>query len=240
MRLTYTFKDETILKLALTQRGANCYHNNERLEFVGDRVLGLSVATMLYEMFPTEKEGELARRLSVLVSTETLADVALFLGVDKELKHGHLTAGRQRHTLANAMEAVLGAIFFDGGFDAARKFVYSIWHSLAAAEIRAPKDVKTELQELVQQRTGGSLPKYEYGEQVGEAHCPVFTVTVSAMGYTGTGSGPSKKTAGSAAAEDLLKKLMALRPDDNGRLDDGADAGDVAQDAEPAETAEEK
>ena len=220
MRLTYTFKDETILKLALIQRGINCYHNNERLEFVGDRVLGLSVATMLYEMFPTENEGELARRLSTLVSTETLADVALFLGVDKELKHGHLTAGRMRHTLANAMEAVIGAIFFDGGFDAARKFVYGIWHSLAAAELKAPKDVKTELQELVQKRTGGSLPKYECDEPTGEAHCPVFTVRVSALGETGTGTGASKKVASSAAAEDLLKKLMALRPDDDGHLDD--------------------
>ena len=238
MRLTYTFKDETILKLALTQRGVNCYHNNERLEFVGDRVLGLSVATMLYEMFPTEKEGELARRLSVLVSTETLADVALFLGVDKELKHGHLTAGRQRHVLANAMEAVLGAIFFDGGFDAARKFVYGIWHSLAAAELKAPKDVKTELQELVQQRTGGQLPVYEYGEREGEAHCPIFTATVTAMGQSATGSGPSKKAAGSAAAEELLKKLMALRPDDNGHLDDEENASDAA--TESAESTKEE
>lgn len=215
MRLTYTFKDETILKLALTQSGVNSFRNNERLEFVGDRVLGLAVADMLYEMFPTENEGELARRLSALVSTETLADVAQFLGVDKELRHGHLTAGRVRHTYANAMEAVIGAIFFDGGFEAAEKFVQSVWHGLAAAELKAPKDVKTELQELVQRISGGSLPVYEYQEQIGESHCPVFTVTVKGLGEVGTGTGSSKKAASSAAAEALMRKLAAKRPDDH-------------------------
>ena len=112
-KLNYTFKNPELLELALTQSGANAEHNNERLEFVGDRVLGLSVAALLYEMFPTEHEGELARRHATLVSTETLARVATQLGLDKKIHHGHMTAGRIQHICANAMEAVFGAIFIE-------------------------------------------------------------------------------------------------------------------------------
>ena len=142
MKLNYKFKDESLLDLALTQRGVDIVHNNERLEFVGDRVLGLSVSAMLYAMYPHETEGELARRFASLVSTETLADVAKMCELNKSVRHGHMTAGRTRHILANAMEAVIGAIFFDGGFDSAQNFVCDIWHDLAAAELRPPKDPK--------------------------------------------------------------------------------------------------
>ena len=115
MKLKYDFKNPELLELALTQSGADAVHNNERLEFVGDRVLGLSVATLLYDMFPDEHEGELARRHAMLVSTGTLARVATELGLDKEIHHGHMTAGRTDHICANAMEAVFGAIFIDDG-----------------------------------------------------------------------------------------------------------------------------
>ena len=207
MKLYYKFKDKSLLELALTQRGVNSYRNNERLEFVGDRVLGLSVSAMLYAMYPNESEGELARRYAVLVSTETLADVAISFELNKEVRHGHMTAGRTRHMLANAMEAVIGGIYFDGGFDNAQRFVCSIWHDLAAAELRPPKDPKTTLQEYVQKNAGGALPEYTCAEKAGEDHSPVFTVTVTAMGESASGSGSSKKTASSAAAAELLKIL---------------------------------
>lgn len=207
MNLNYEFKDKSLLDLALTQSGINSEHNNERLEFVGDRVLGLSVARLLYEMFPNESEGELARRHAFLVSTDTLADVAISIGLDKSLHHGHLTGGRVRHTLANAMEAVFGAIFFDGGFEAARTLIVDIWSDLAAADKRAPKDAKTALQELVQKNTSGGLPVYECLGCSGASHNPVFTVSVTAMGESATGSGTSKKAAEIAAAGELLKKL---------------------------------
>ena len=214
MKLGYKFHDESLLHLALTQSGADARHNNERLEFVGDRVLGLCVSSMLYAMFPTEAEGELARRYAVLVSTETLADVAISLGLDKELRHGHMTAGRVRHAIANAMEAVLGAIFFDGGFDKARSFISDIWHDLAAAELRPPKDPKTELQEFVQKKGQGALPVYEYTVSAGNANAPVFSVRVTALGASAEGTGQSKKTASLAAADALLKKLAIMHFDD--------------------------
>ena len=116
MKLNYEFKNKELLKLALTQSGIDAKHNNERLEFIGDRVLGLSVAKMLYDMYPTEAEGNLARRHAFLVSTDTLANVAKTIELERELRHGHMTGGKINHVLANAMEAILGAIFLDSGF----------------------------------------------------------------------------------------------------------------------------
>lgn len=207
IELKYDFQDKTLLETALTQSGANATHNNERLEFVGDRVLGLTVAEMLYQMFPDEAEGELARRHAMLVSTETLARVANMMDFAHRVHHGHMTAGRINHILANAVEAVLGAIFLDGGFDAARAVILEIWHDLALEDTVAPKDAKTALQELVQHESNGGLPVYEYLETTGAAHNPTFNVRVTALGKTATGSGTSKKTASISAAEELLKKL---------------------------------
>ncbi len=207
IKLQYTFNNPDLLNLALTQSGADAVHNNERLEFIGDRVVGLSVAALLYEMFPSEQEGELARRHAMLVSTETLAHVACILGIDKHIRHGHMTAGRSQHMYADAMEAVFGAIFLDGGFDVVQKIIMDIWRDLAAADVVAPKDAKTRLQELVQKADGGALPVYEYLPATGVSHKPVFNVRVSAMGHTATGSGTSKKNASIAAAEELLKIL---------------------------------
>ena len=195
------------MQLAMIQSGVDAVHNNERLEFIGDRVLGLSVADLLYAMYPNETEGELARRHAMLVSTETLAKVAKDVGIDKQIKHGHMTAGRIQHILADAMEATLGAIYLDGGFDAARNVIVPIWRDLAAADIVAPKDPKTKLQELVQQLDSGNLPVYEYLEPAGASHSPVFTVRVTAMQRSATGNGTSKKAASIDAAEKLLKIL---------------------------------
>ena len=206
-KLNYDFINSELLDLALTQSGANANQNNERLEFIGDRVLGLSVAGLLYEMYPDETEGELARRHAMLVSTETLANVATELGLNTQIKHGHMTAGRIKHILADAMEAVFGAIYLDGGFDVARDTIVEIWRELAAADVVAPKDPKTALQEFVQQSDAGKLPVYEYLEPTGASHNPTFNVRVSAMGKTATGSGTSKKSASIAAAEALLKIL---------------------------------
>ena len=207
IELKYKFKDKTLLETALTQSGANATHNNERLEFVGDRVLGLTVAEMLYKMYPTEAEGELARRHAMLVSTETLAHVANEMDLAHRVHHGHMTGGRVQHILANAVEAILGAIFIDGGFDAARNVITEIWHDLALADATAPKDPKTTLQELVQRESNGDLPVYEYLAQSGAAHSPTFNVRVTAMGKSATGSGTSKKTASINAAAELLKIL---------------------------------
>lgn len=206
-KLNYVFNDESLLELALTQSGVDSVNNNERLEFIGDRVLGLSVAGLLFDMFPGEAEGDLARRHAMLVSTETLAQVACEFGLDKMVRHGHMTAGRVKHILADAMEAVFGAIYLDGGFDTARDIIVDIWRELAAADAVAPKDPKTRLQEFVQQADSGNLPVYEYLEATGASHNPVFNVRVSAMGKSAVGTGTSKKSASVDAASQLLKIL---------------------------------
>lgn len=205
--LGYKFKDENLLNLALTQSGADSAHNNERLEFIGDRVLGLSVAALLFEMFPNEAEGELARRHATLVSTQTLAYVAEKINLGPHIRHGHMTAGRIQHVLADTMEALFGAIYLESGFDVARDVILSAWRELAAAEIVAPKDAKTTLQEFVQKNHTGDLPVYEFLPQTGPSHNPVFNVSVTALGKTATGSGASKKEASTAAAAELLKIL---------------------------------
>lgn len=206
-KLNYVFIDEGLLGLALTQSGVDASKNNERLEFIGDRVLGLAVAAMLYKMFPDESEGELARRHSVLVSADTLANVAKKIELDKHIRHGHLTGGRLKHIMADAMEAVLGAIYLDGGYEVAQSVIADIWTELAAATVDVPKDPKTALQEFVQHNDNGKLPVYEYMKPVGASHTPLFTVRVSAMGKSAKGQGSSKKAASLAAADELLKIL---------------------------------
>ncbi|MDW2994457.1 MAG: ribonuclease III [Alphaproteobacteria bacterium] len=207
LKLNYEFRDRKLLILAMTQSGISSKHNNERLEFLGDRVLGLAIADLLMDMYPTETEGELARRHALLVSTKTLAGVGRSLELTRYVRHGHMTAGKTHHMLANAMEAIIGAIYVDGGFEAARKFIVDLWFSLAQADSCAPKDAKTMLQEYVQKHDSGNLPVYEYTEMTGESHDPVFTVQVSAMGQSAYGSGSSKKIASTAAAAALLKIL---------------------------------
>ena len=203
----YKFNDKSLLERALTQSGVNATYNNERLEFIGDRVLGLVVAEMLYKMYPDEAEGELARRHAMLVSTETLAKLANDFELERWVHHGHMTAGRVQHILANAVEALLGAMFLDGGFDAVRSVINDVWRDLALADATAPKDPKTKLQEFVQHELNGDLPVYEYMEPTGAAHSPTFNVRVTAMGKTAIGSGTSKKNASINAAAELLKIL---------------------------------
>ncbi len=206
-KLKYKFNNEKLFELAMTQSGADSVNNNERLEFVGDRVLGLSVAILLYNMFPNESEGDLARRHAVLVSTDTLANVAKEFGMDKKIRHGHMTAGKMNHIAANAMESVLGAMFLDGGFEIARKQIEEIWQPLAAKDIVPPKDAKTALQELVQKNGAGALPEYEFIDNGNKSHAPLFNVCVSALGQSAIGIGESKKEASANAAEKLLKIL---------------------------------
>ncbi len=213
LNIDYEFKNPELLALALTQSGANAKTNNERLEFVGDRVLGLTVAELLYEMFPDESEGHLARRHALLVSTDTLARVAKMVELEKHLRHGHMTGGRLRHILANGMEAIFGAVFIDGGFDAARRIIRDVWSILATQDLTPPKDAKSALQEFVQHHDNGNLPTYEYMAATGVAHAPEFHVRVTAMGQSADGAGASKKDASTNAASALLK-ILAISDSD--------------------------
>lgn len=205
--IRYEFRNPGLLGLALTQSGIDYEHNNERLEFIGDRVLGLTIAEILYKTFPHENEGALARRHAMLVSTHILAEVARKLELGKYVRHGHMTGGRVQHMLADAMEAVIGAVYVDGGFEPARSFIAELWRDLITRDPNPPKDDKTKLQELVQKLANGALPVYEYDRSGGAPHAPVFRARVTAMGKSAEGVGASKKIASTIAATELLKIL---------------------------------
>jgi ribonuclease-3 len=198
-------------KLPGGRRGSG---SNERLEFIGDRVLGLLMAEWLLERFPDEQEGELGRRLAQLVSHPALADVAETIGMAGMLavSPGEERAGvKSRATVtADAVEAAIGALYLDAGLDAARDFIRAAWEPALQAQPAPPKDAKTGLQEWAQSR-GHALPHYEVTTRAGPPHKPVFVVRVSigADGAAGEASGEagSKRVAERLAAEALMAQL---------------------------------
>jgi len=213
--LGHAFKRPALLKEAMTHRSALQGHSrthgsNERLEFIGDRVLGLAMAEWLAERFPREQEGELGRRLAHLVSQPVLATVAEEMGLAAALSvaPGEARAGvAQRATvLADALEAALGALYLDAGLEVARDFVRRAWNDAMIGQAEPPKDAKTGLQEWAQKR-GLELPAYGVTGRSGPPHAPEFTVTVCVGEAAETGSGGSKRAAEQRAAEALLARL---------------------------------
>jgi ribonuclease III len=184
--------------------------SNERLEFIGDRVLGLLIAEWLAERFPNEQEGDLGRRLASLVSQPVLALVAETIGLGEALSvaPGEARAGVKRRAtvLADALEAALGAIYLDGGLVPARDFVRRAWSDSMIAQETPPKDAKTALQEWAQKR-GLDLPVYKVTERSGPPHAPVFVVTVTVGDRDGVGTAGSKRAAEQLAAESLFPNL---------------------------------
>lgn len=183
----------------------------ERLEFLGDRVLGLVVAEMLFLGFPDEAEGEMARRFTALVRREAVARIALSIGLDERLQlaRGDDEAGARTNPglLADACEAVIGALYADAGFEVAARFVRSRWQPLMDEDIRPPKDAKTALQEWAQAR-GRPLPAYRLVRSDGPAHHPDFLIEVEVEGEAAAqGRGTSKRAAEQAAAHTLLEKV---------------------------------
>jgi ribonuclease-3 len=183
----------------------------ERLEFLGDRVLGLVVADMLFQSFPDEAEGALARRFTALVRKEAVARIATEIGLAERLQmaKGDEEAGGRANVgiLADACEAVIGALYADGGFEPAARFVRARWAALMAETAAPPKDAKTALQEWAQ-GLGRPLPAYKVVGQEGPSHGPVFTVSVTVEGgFAATGQGPSKRVAEQAAATALLQQV---------------------------------
>jgi ribonuclease-3 len=184
--------------------------SNERLEFIGDRVLGLVMAEWVAERFPAEQEGDLGSRFAHLVSREAVCGVAEQIGLTSVLSLGSNEAlagvGRLATVLADAMEAVIGAIYLDSGLPAAQAFIRAAWHTPMQAQLRPPKDPKTELQEFLLARST-ELPDYKVASSEGPSHAPVFVIEVTAHGRTGRGEGASKRMAERAAATDLLRQL---------------------------------
>lgn len=223
-KLGYRFKSEPLLERALTHasvRGGRAARaDNERLEFVGDRVLGLAVAGFLNATFPAAKEGELARRYNSLVRGETCARIGRDLGIGPRLILSDAEAasgGRDKDTiLADAVEALLGAIFIESGFDTARDVVLRLW-ALLLEEQRPQMDAdpKTALQEWAQGR-GLALPQYSVVSREGPDHAPLFTAEVRIKSLDpARGEGASKRLAEQAAAASLLEREGVLLRSEN-------------------------
>ena len=213
--LGYVFTHPELCQAALTHRSAGAEHN-ERLEFLGDSILNCSVARMLYESHPDADEGALSRLRATLVSGETLAQIAAELGLGDHLRlgPGELKSGgfRRASILADALEALLGAIFLDSGFDAAAAAVARViatrLSQLPAADTL--KDPKTRLQEALQAR-GLALPVYTLTAVTGDPHLQSFTISceIPIFGIAAVGEGGSRRRAEQLAAARLLQLLPA-------------------------------
>lgn len=183
----------------------------ERLEFLGDRVLGLVIADLLWHRFATESEGDMTRRLADLVRRETVARVALAIGLDRHLvvspSDAAAGAARNPSILADVGEAVIAAIYLDGGYKAASDFVLRWWEPLLDETAAAPRDPKTRLQEWAQAR-GLGLPAYRVVATEGPDHAPRFTVAASvAQSDEASATASSKRAAETEAAAALLEHL---------------------------------
>ncbi|USO01454.1 MAG: ribonuclease III [Alphaproteobacteria bacterium] len=207
--LGVTFRDTSLLRTAITHSSlASSMVSYERLEFVGDRVLGLAMAELLYRQFPSDSEGALARRHAQLVRSETLAAIARSLGFGNFIRMApgeESTGGRDKDSLlSDALEAIVAAIYFDQGLDTAKCFVERHWKPYFNEPLLIPKDFKTALQETVQAQ-GYAPPVYEIIKADGPAHAPNFTVRaqVDRLG-TAAGVGPSKRKAEQAAAQNFF------------------------------------
>ncbi len=206
----YSFQDKTLLERALTHVSATGgqTHNYQRLEFLGDRVLGLAIAEILCKTFPDATEGELSRRLAELVRRESCAEVAQGWDVGAHLRLGQseIQSGGRKNTaiLADICEAILGAIFLDGGYEAVKAVIEAAFRERVTAPRRPLHDAKTALQEWAQ-GLGLSPPIYDIVERKGPDHAPQFRIAARVAGRADSiGHGPSKRVAEQNAAEGLL------------------------------------
>jgi ribonuclease-3 len=211
-RIGYVFQDHARLQRALTHASArgSAGEDYERLEFLGDRVLGLVIAEMLFNSYSAATEGELSVRLNALVNAETLAELAEEIGLSDLIQAGtdiRSPKGRKRVNLrADVMESLIAALYLDGGLDTARRFILKHWEPRSREAGAARRDAKTELQEWAHQKAG-SPPLYRIEGREGPDHDPVFTVSVLIEGYQpGEGQGRSKREAEQAAASMILRR----------------------------------
>jgi len=211
-RLGYRFRDPALLERALTHASATSKASNERLEFLGDRVLGLVIAERLFADNPADPEGALALKLNTLVRQEACAAAFEAAGIA-----GHLvlaraetaSGGRKKAViLAGACEAVIAALYLDGGMPPARAFIERYWDAMVSSLPQEMRDAKTALQEWSQARKGGGVPVYKMTGRSGPDHAPRFTVEVSVSGQEpAVGEGGSKRDAEQDAAHKMMVRL---------------------------------
>jgi len=211
--LGHTFKDQALLEQALRHASTTEQRtkSNERLEFLGDRVLGIVIAETLYRKFPSEEEGELARRFAGLTSRDALARVGDTIDLvdfaNTQQVDAKTAARNHASVVSDTLEALLGAMYLDGGLDVAAAFIQNHWEALIGEDLSPPKDAKTALQEWAQARALG-LPTYEILSREGPDHAPTFTIRVSVKDHGSTdGRGASRRTAEQDAATALLSQL---------------------------------
>ena len=210
-KLGHEPQDLAMFERALTHSsvGSDSY---ERLEFLGDRVLGLTIARALYERYPGEPEGKLSRRYNALVARETCAEIGYALGIPALLRLGKQArddrANQSDNVVGDAVESLLGALFLEGGIEAAERFILRTWEPYLAGQGRAPQHPKSGLQELAAARNW-KTPHYELVSRTGAHHAPLFTVKVSIRDVgEAQAEGSSKQEAETAAAMELLSKLQ--------------------------------
>ncbi|MGZ2410949.1 ribonuclease III [Sphingomonas sp. F9_3S_D5_B_2] len=210
-RLGHATKHPELFDRAFTH-GSVGPDSYERLEFLGDRVLGLTIAAALFKRYPKEPEGKLSRRFNDLVAGETCAEVGRGLGIPPLIRLGKQAredgANQSDNVIGDVVEAVIGALYLEAGFDAASRFVIQVWQPYLDGQVRAPKHPKSALQELAAAR-GCKNPDYEVIARTGAHHAPRFEVRVSIGGVgEATADGSSKQEAETAAAAALLSQLQ--------------------------------
>jgi len=209
-KLGHRPKTLTLFELALTH-ASRSEENYERLEFLGDRVLGLATAAWLYELFPDEPEGKLSRRLNVLVSRAVCSEVARDIGIPERMRLGKQAredgAQDSDNVLGDAVEALIGAVYLDAGFEAADDVVQRLWASRVGELERAPKHPKSKLQEWAAAQDKRP-PVYELVGRSGPHHAPKFVVKVTIKGVgEAEAEGTTKQDAETTAAEALLAQV---------------------------------
>jgi ribonuclease-3 len=204
-------RDSALFERALTHSSHDGDEDYERLEFLGDRVLGLTIAAWLYELFPREPEGKLSRRLNALVARETCAEVGRALGVGGEVRLGKQArddgASDSDNVLGDVVEALIGALYLEAGFEPAAAFVRSAWGDRVSIADKAPLHPKSALQEWAA-ANDRKPPDYRLAGRSGPHHAPTFVVEVEIKGVgTASAEGASKQEAETAAAARLLERL---------------------------------
>lgn len=208
--LKVNFKDNSLIEAALTHKSANQKKNNEKLEFLGDRVLGLVLSKKLFDLYPDENEGVLDKRFAILVKRKTCSEIAWDLGLQNFIITGNKKikiSKNDEKILSDCCEAVIGAIFIDSGFDFVRKFILTAWKEKLDKSDVTVLDSKTKLQEYSLKKYK-KLPIYKTFKQTGPNHNPSFKVEVQISNSKKYfGHGKSKKLAQKSAASKLIKSL---------------------------------
>ena len=208
--LKYNFKNKDYLNRALTHKSFNNNINNEKLEFLGDRVLGLVIAKKLIDKFPDEKEGIIDKKFASLVNKKTCAEIAKSINIKKFLylgaSHKNLDRSAEK-IIGDCLEAIVGAIYLDGGIRASEKFILNFWEKYIDKSIITQIDSKTKLQEYSLKKFK-KLPKYTFFKKTGPQHKPLFKTEVEIPESKKIiGTGTSKKNAQQNAAAKLIKIL---------------------------------